>query len=88
MFQLVFPKRFKRSLKVFLEKHPELQEAWQTRLAILQKNPRDPLLKAHKLTGKLKGYLAARITFEYRVVFYLEDNKIYLLAIGTHEEVY
>lgn len=57
-------------------------------MIILQKNPTDKRLKLHKLTGKLGNCHAISITHEYRLVIYLEDNFIYLLAIGAHDEVY
>ena len=88
MYRLVLSDRFKRSLREFVRKHPELQRVAQERFEILRHNPRDARMKTHKLTGKLKGLLAASITREYRVVFYVEKNLIFLLAIGGHEEVY
>ena len=88
MYRLVLSDRFKRSLREFVRKHPELHATVQERFEILSRNPRDPSIRTHKLTGKLKGLLAASITHEYRVVFYVEKDFIFLLAIGSHEEVY
>ena len=62
--------------------------AVREKFLILAKNPKDARLKVHKLTGKLAGLFAASIIHEYRVVFYLENDKIIFLAIGTHDEVY
>lgn len=88
MLKLIPSKRFERNLKVFIKKHPELTPEIKERLEQLQKNPRNPRLKVHRLTGKLKGLLGASLTYEYRLVFYLEDDAIYLITIGTHDEVY
>ena len=88
MFRLVLSKRFEKNLRTFLVKHPDLESVFQERLAILQKNPRDARLKTHKLTGKLKDFLGAWITYEYRLVFSLDKKSIFLLAIGSHDEVY
>lgn len=88
MLQLVVSNRFKKNLRDFLRKHPELETISQQRIAILQKNPLDLRLKTHKLTGKLKDFLGAWITYEYRLVFYLDKKSIFLLAIGSHDEVY
>lgn len=88
MYSLIVSKRFKRNLKVFLKKHPVLHDIVEDRLDILQKNPFAADLKTHHLTGKLKGALAISITYEYRLVFLVERNEIWLLAIGTHDEVY
>ena len=88
MFQLVLTKRFGRNLRVFLKKHPELESTLKEKLTILQKNPKDSRLKAHKLTGRLKGFFGASLTYEHRLVFYFDKKYIFLLAIGTHDEVY
>jgi mRNA-degrading endonuclease YafQ of YafQ-DinJ toxin-antitoxin module len=88
MFCLVLPPRFKRNLRGFLKRHPELGEVLQEKLTLLERNPMDSRLKTHRLTGKLKHCFAAWITYEYRLVFSLDDNSVFLLAIGTHDEVY
>lgn len=58
------------------------------KLALLQKNPHTSSLKTHKLIGSLKNRFACSITHEYRLVFRIQGKEIYLLAIGTHDEVY
>ena len=88
MFHLVLSGRFKKKLRDFLRARPELREIVREKLTILQENPHNPRLKTHKLTGKLKGFYAASITYEHRLVFYAEGNLIFLLALGTHDEVY
>lgn len=88
MFQLVVSKRFKKNLKEFLKKHPDSETVFQERITTLQKNPHHPQLRTHKLTGKLKDFTAAWITYEYRLIFYIEKKSIVLLAIGSHDEVY
>lgn len=88
MFRLVLSQRFKKNLQTFLRKHPELKSIFRERVELLQKNPRNPKLRTHKLTGKLKSHLALSLTHEYRIVFHIEKYDIYLLAIGTHDEVY
>ena len=88
MLRVILSDRFRKKLRDFLKAHPELRAAIKEKLTILQENPRDPRLKTHKLTGKLKGFHAASITYEYRLVFYVEEDSIFLLALGTHDEVY
>lgn len=88
MPRLVYSKHFAKSLRDFLRKHPDLEVSTRERLFILQNNPKDRRLKIHKLTGKLKGLLGASLTYEYRLIFYWEDHAIFLVAIGTHDEVY
>ncbi len=88
MAQLILSDRFRKNLRDFLRKHPELRATIKERFEILEQNPGDPRLKTHKLTGKLKGFLAASVTFEYRIVFRVGKDTIFLFAIGSHEEVY
>lgn len=53
---------------------------------IFKKNPYEPNLKTHKLTGKLKGNLAFSINYSYRIIFVLENKKeAWFLAVGTHK---
>jgi len=46
---------YKRAYKSFIKKHPELEQRIKEKLELLQNNPKDPLLKAHNLSGRLKG---------------------------------
>ena len=55
------------------------------------KEPYDSSLKTHTLSGKLKGLWAFSITYNQRLVFEFADNtrkKVFLVYIGTHDEVY
>ena len=88
MLRLVYSKRFAKNLRDFLRKHPKLEAAVKERLSILQNNPKDRRLKIHKLTGKLKDLNAVSISYEFRLIFYLESKAIFLIAIGNHDEVY
>ena len=88
MYRLILPPKFKKQFRDFLKRHPELRKAVEEKFFILEKNPRDPRLKTHKLSGALKGFLAASITNEYRIVFHFSEGGILLFAIGTHDEVY
>ncbi|MBI5049862.1 MAG: type II toxin-antitoxin system mRNA interferase toxin, RelE/StbE family [Nitrospirae bacterium] len=87
-YQFVRTRQFERALKSFLKKHPDLRDIVVERLILLQKNPQDPRLKTHQLKGNLEGIMAASLTFDYRLVFYIEGSLIYLLNIGSHDEVY
>jgi mRNA-degrading endonuclease YafQ of YafQ-DinJ toxin-antitoxin module len=51
-------------------------------------------LETHKLKGKLSGSWACSAGYDLRIVFDFvkaekgDDNDIFLLSIGTHDEVY
>ena len=56
----------------------------------LAKDPFQPALELHPLSGKLEGIWAASLTYKYRVTLTLmiTEKEIILLDIGTHDEVY
>ena len=59
------------------------------RIEWLKKDPFDPRLRTHVLTGKLKGYFAFSLSYSKRVTFVWIDKKsILFVDIGSHEEVY
>ena len=79
-------------LKRTLRKSPDAQASIQIALATLQTNPFDPELKTHKLEGKMAGDWASTVAYDLRIVFKFSKNQpeddIYLLSIGTHDDVY
>ncbi|MBI3969772.1 MAG: type II toxin-antitoxin system YafQ family toxin [Chloroflexi bacterium] len=53
-----------------------------------QTNPFDPSLETHKLSGDLAGHWAFKAGYDLRVVVRIEGVTAYLLAVGSHDEVY
>ena len=89
MIELVWDKPFLRILKKWKKKHPDLVDTFEEKLSEFTRNPFQPSLRTHSLSGILKGYWALSITYEYRLVFkFLSDDKVLLIDIGTHDEVY
>jgi mRNA-degrading endonuclease YafQ of YafQ-DinJ toxin-antitoxin module len=87
-FKLYTTRTFERKLKLFLKKHPELKKEIEEKLNLLIENPFRQSLKTHKLKGKLENEFAIYLTHEYRILFILHQEKIYLTNIGSHEDVY
>lgn len=79
----------KREVK-FFKKHSELLDKYAVILKKLSNDPFEPSLKLHKLQGNLEKFHAVRLTYEYRIVLILiiVDEKIILVDIGTHDDVY
>ena len=52
-----------------------------------KKNPKNPSLKSHKLTGVLSDRYAFSIEHQYRIVFSMNKEEGYFefLKIGTHK---
>lgn len=88
MYKLYYTKTFDRKIKAFLKKHPELKNKIKEKLDILLQNPFASELKTHKLSGKLRNHLSLSLTYEYRILFIIEEDKIYLTNIGSHDEIY
>ena len=51
-------------------------------------DPRDPLLRTHKLKGELADYWAFSIDEDLRVLFRWDGDVAFLVNLGTHDEVY
>lgn len=54
-------------------------------------DPQNQQLKAHKLSGKLKGLWSFSVEYDVRVVFYYTNDKpqkAIFIDIGNHDEVY
>jgi len=51
-----------------------------------RKNPFDPCLKTHRLTGREKEAWAFSINYSYRIKFiFLTEDEVLFLDVGTHE---
>ena len=89
-FHLARPPKFLRTLKKFAKKHPNLRDETLRTLRMLEENPFAPELRLHPLHGNLEGLHAVSITYAYRITLILriEESEIYLVGIGTHDEVY
>ena len=51
-------------------------------------NPRDPLLRTHKLKGDLSEYWAFSVDDDLRVLFRWDGDSAFLVNLGSHDEVY
>lgn len=85
---LVVSNSAKRKMRAFIKKHPDLQLKLEQVIFAILKNPSSSKLRIHKLTGKLKNLHAASITYDHRLVFFFDDQCVYLVNIGSHDEVY
>jgi addiction module RelE/StbE family toxin len=93
MRNLIWSGTFVRTYKRLLRKRPRLHKEIQETLRILVEDPFDPRLETHKLKGKLSGSWACKAGFDLRIIFDFmktegQADEIFLIEIGTHEEVY
>ena len=76
----------------FRKRHKKLntkiKKAFHRRLELFIQDPRQPFLSDHPLVGKLQGYRAFSVTGDIRVIYYISEGTVYLVDIGTHNQVY
>jgi mRNA interferase YafQ len=94
MTNLILSSSFKRAFKAIIKRKPDLKPKIEDQLRLLADNPYNPILRTHKLKGKLSGAWACSVEYDCRIVFSFEQNKetleeeIILIDIGNHDEVY
>ena len=69
-------KRLPLKVKIAAEKKEKL----------FRQDPFDPILKTHKLSGRLKEYYSFSIDHEYRIIFeFFKKDTVWFHSVGTHE---
>ena len=89
-YKIIVTDAYKKRVKKFLKKHPDMFKRYAKALAILEVDPFHPSLRLHKLKGNRNEYYSVSINMEYRVVidFLVVDNEIIPIDIGSHDDVY
>ncbi len=94
MMKLVWSAAFTRHVKRKVRHNLGLKDEIRVTLQQLADDPFHPVLKTHKLSGKLADCWACSVTDDLRIVFEFEQNpesgekEVLLSAFGTHDEVY
>jgi mRNA-degrading endonuclease YafQ of YafQ-DinJ toxin-antitoxin module len=92
--QLVWSAGFTRSVKRLRRQSPNLKGPIAEALMQLERDPFHSSLRTHKLKGDLSDRYACSVTYSDRIIFKFvtnpesEEEEIFLLAIGSHDEVY
>ena len=85
---IAYDNSFHKQFKKVIKNDKELEKKIFQVLELMKKNIFDSKLSTHKLSGELKKYYACKITFDLRLVFYFDDEFVYLIDIGNHDDVY
>jgi addiction module RelE/StbE family toxin len=90
MYKLIETKTYIKKLKKFLKKHPNMLKKYEKTIYLLESNPYHPSLRFHKLQGNLEEFYSVSIDMSYRIIidFVIMEDKIFLIDIGEHDEVY
>lgn len=78
-----FEKKYKRLVK----KNPSLSRILDKKFFLLRKNKQHPSLRLHKLEGKTESWSIA-VKKNLRLIFQYVKEGVYLIDIGSHDEVY
>ncbi len=89
-FRVIYTKSYLRRATKFAKRHPDLLAQYEKALKLLGLNPFHPSLRLHRLSGSLSDLHSIAINISYRITleFLIEDGKIILVNVGSHDEVY
>ncbi|HLF31504.1 MAG TPA: hypothetical protein VI566_10820 [Xanthomonadales bacterium] len=89
-YELIYPESYIRRARKFLRTHPGILLQYRKTLELLELNPFHPSLRLHHLKGRLNGLSSVSINLSYRIAIQLiiEGNRILLVNIGKHDQVY
>lgn len=86
MINISYETRFFRMLKKLPK---EIVQQLSEKTELFKKNPNDPSLRVHLLSGKMKGLYAFSVNYSIRVIFQKpKSNTILFISIGPHSAVY
>jgi len=90
MYKLIETSLYRKRVKKFLKKHPQIFSKYKKTIFFLETNPYHPSLRLHKLQGNLNEYHSISIDMDYRIIidFIIVNDEIILIDIGSHDEVY
>jgi len=89
-FRVIYTKSYLKRATKFAKRHPDLLAQYEKALKLLELNPFHPSLRLHRLSGSLSDLHSISINISYRITleFLIEDGKIILVNIGSHDEIY
>jgi addiction module RelE/StbE family toxin len=89
VIRAIWDEGFKRSYRKKVKKNENLRRRFWQRMELFLGSPFSAQLRTHKLSGKLEGQWAFSVDDDCRVVFeFIGEDKVLLIDIGSHDEVY
>lgn len=82
---LIATSRFDRELDRLVKKRLDIAKRVNKTLRLFSLNPHHPSLRLHKISHDM---YSLSIDMNMRILILWEDDQVFLLRIGTHEEVY
>jgi len=89
-YEIEYTQQYEKRLYKFLKKHKEIVKRYKKTIQLMELDPFHPSLRLHALKGKLSELHSVSIDMQYRISieFYVKDNRIIPVNIGTHDDVY
>lgn len=84
--KLVICQRFDQELKRLVKKNGRYRNKVRKTLKLLNANPIHPSLRLHKLGGQ--NNYSISVDMSVRIIVHFEEEMIFLLRVGRHEQVY
>ena len=88
MRSLNYTNNFLKNYKKRFSHNIKLRKQIDERLKLFLKDPANSIHKDHKLSGAKKHLRSFSVTGNIRVIYYLKEDTIYLVDVGTHPQVY
>ncbi len=83
----IYTRQFDKQLDRLSDQNKRIvQEA----ICLFLLEPRNPLLRNHKLHGKMDGFFALYAGYDLRIIYTYENSRmiVVFVAVGKHDEVY
>ena len=74
--------------KQYSKTSAKIKKAFDKRLVLFRKDPANPLLRDHRLSGTHRNYKSINITGDRRALYSQEEDTITFEMIGTHSQLY
>lgn len=83
---LVLSTAFQKEMLKLATKNPQLKKQLAKTLKLLAASPTHPSLRLHKLSHRRD--FSVSVNMSIRIIFRFVGADVYLLSIGTHDQVY
>ena len=94
MRELLWSNTFSRAFRRTVRRQPQSRSDIEATLRLLQADPFASQLATHKLKGPMAGTWACSAGYDLRILFEFVpkpqggEDDLFLIEIGTHDEVY
>ena len=87
--KILYTRRFIKNFRKRISPNINLSKRFDQRIFAFSNNPKDPILKDHRLIGSSSDLRAFSITGDIRVVYrQITDKVVMFIDVGSHNQVY